>query len=58
MLKISIPILTFGSVGLIAGGILPLIVARFEQAQKKKFDKTVEKLLVLVCSMNLIEMEE
>lgn len=44
MLKILILILAFSSISLIFWQILPLLSARFEQAQKKKFDKTVEKL--------------
>lgn len=44
MLKILILILAFSSISLIFWQILPLLTARFEQAQKKKFDKTVEKL--------------
>jgi tight adherence protein B len=44
MLKILILILSFSSIGLILWQVLPNVLERFEQSQKKKFDKTVEKL--------------
>lgn len=44
MLKFLILIFTFSAIGLILSQILPQLLSRFEQAQKKEFDKTVEKL--------------
>jgi tight adherence protein B len=44
VLKVIILLLSFSSIGLILWQILPKVLEGFEQSQKKKFDKTVEKL--------------
>lgn len=44
MLKIFILLLAFSSLALIFSQILPFILTRFEQSQKKKFDKTFKQL--------------
>lgn len=44
MLKIAIFLLTFGSAALFFTAALPLIIARYERTQLKKYKQTVDKL--------------